>query len=134
MKPAFRRLASLANVIYALSLVQIVWLVWYFYTGRGGPSELACYLVPVALVLQMLFHYREQQLYPAQTTLAQIRRKNRHSLSRARRAAAPSLARKRNDAIAAAVSAPHPAKSIAKDATAQVGPQLTFDKVGSSRS
>ena len=65
MNPSFRRFVSLANVIYLLSLVQLVWLVWYFYTGRGGPSELACYLVPVALVLQILFHYREQKLYPA---------------------------------------------------------------------
>jgi hypothetical protein len=39
------------------------WLVWYFYTGRGGPSELACYLVPIALTLQILFRYREGKLY-----------------------------------------------------------------------
>jgi TRAP transporter 4TM/12TM fusion protein len=58
-----RRLATLASVTYALSLVLFVWLVWYFYTGRGGPSELACYLVPVALVLQILFRYREGKLY-----------------------------------------------------------------------
>lgn len=57
------RFANLANLAYALSVVQIVWLVWYFYTGRGGPSELACYLVPVALMLQVLFRYRQEKLY-----------------------------------------------------------------------
>jgi TRAP transporter 4TM/12TM fusion protein len=58
-----RGFASLANLTYAISLVLFVWLVWYFYTGRGGPSELACYLVPIALILQILFRYQEGKLY-----------------------------------------------------------------------
>jgi TRAP transporter 4TM/12TM fusion protein len=55
--------AALAHLTYAISLVMFGWLVWYFYTGRGGPSELACYLVPIALTLQILFRYREGKLY-----------------------------------------------------------------------
>ena len=59
-----RRFATLATATYALSIVQLGWLIWYFYTGRGGPGELAAYLVPVALALQILFHYRKERLYP----------------------------------------------------------------------
>ena len=55
----------LRRAIQLLSAVFFAWLVWYFYTGRGGPSELACYLVPVALALQILFRTREGRLYPA---------------------------------------------------------------------
>jgi len=57
-------LATLANATFVLSLVLFTWLVWYFYTGRGGPSELACYLVPVALALQILFTIQKGPLYP----------------------------------------------------------------------
>jgi len=62
--------ANLANLTYAISLVMFAWLVWYFYTGRGGPSELACYLVPIALILQILFRYREGKLYEFLPTMA----------------------------------------------------------------
>lgn len=55
---------------FALSLAFFAWLVWYFYTGRGGPSELAAYLVPVALALQILFHLREERLYPKLPAIA----------------------------------------------------------------
>jgi TRAP transporter 4TM/12TM fusion protein len=57
-------LATLANATFVVSLVLFVWLVWYFYTGRGGPSELACYLVPFALALQILFTVQKGPLYP----------------------------------------------------------------------
>lgn len=70
MSAPLKRCATLANLTYALSLVQFVWLVWYFYTGSGGPSELACYLVPIALVLQILFRYREGKLYAFLPTTA----------------------------------------------------------------
>ena len=70
MRAGLLRHANLSNTTYALSLVLFTWLVWYFYTGRGGPSELACYLVPVALTLQILFRYREGKLYPALPTAA----------------------------------------------------------------
>lgn len=65
-----RRYATLANLVYALALVQFTWLVWYFYTGSGGPSELACYLVPIALILQILFRYRQGKLYAFLPTTA----------------------------------------------------------------
>jgi TRAP transporter 4TM/12TM fusion protein len=57
-------LATLANATFVLALVLFAWLVWYFYTGRGGPSELACYLVPLALALQILFTRQNGPLYP----------------------------------------------------------------------
>jgi TRAP transporter 4TM/12TM fusion protein len=63
MLDRLRGFASLANLTYGLSLFMFAWLVWYFYTGRGGPSELACYLVPIALILQILFRYRDGKLY-----------------------------------------------------------------------
>ena len=62
--PRLKGLATLANATFALSLVLFAWLVWYFYTGRGGPSELACYLVPIALALQILFTRQNGPLYP----------------------------------------------------------------------
>jgi TRAP transporter 4TM/12TM fusion protein len=64
MREGLLRHANLSNAIYALSLVLFAWLVWYFYTGRGGPSELACYLVPIALALQILFTRQNGPLYP----------------------------------------------------------------------
>ena len=58
-----KRHASLANLIFALSLVLFVWVVWYCYTGYGGPQELVSRLVPIALSLQILFMYRKEYLY-----------------------------------------------------------------------
>jgi TRAP transporter 4TM/12TM fusion protein len=58
-----KRYANLANLTYGISLILFVWLVWYFYTGFGGPSELACYLLPIALILQILFSYQKDKLY-----------------------------------------------------------------------
>ena len=55
---------DLRNATFLLSLVMFGWLVWYFYTGAGGPRELATNLVPVALLLQILFMYRQSYLYP----------------------------------------------------------------------
>lgn len=53
----------LKNLTFILSLVMFIWLIWYFYTGFGGPMELACYLVPIALLVQILFMYQEDYLY-----------------------------------------------------------------------
>jgi TRAP transporter 4TM/12TM fusion protein len=55
--------ANLRNLTFAVSLVFFVWLVWYFYTGLGGGLLLAVRLIPVALILQILFLYRESYLY-----------------------------------------------------------------------
>jgi TRAP transporter 4TM/12TM fusion protein len=65
-----KQVANLSNLIFGVSLVLFVWLVWYFYTGRGGPSELAVYLLPIALILQILFRYREGKLYALLPTAA----------------------------------------------------------------
>ncbi|HET9903312.1 MAG TPA: TRAP transporter fused permease subunit [Xanthobacteraceae bacterium] len=54
---------SLRNVIFAISAGMFAWLVWYFYTGFGGPRELATQLVPVALLLQILLMHEQGRLY-----------------------------------------------------------------------
>ncbi len=58
-----RRQFSLNNAILFFSLVLLTWLLWYFYTGFGGPQELVSRLLSVALILQVLFMYREDYLY-----------------------------------------------------------------------
>jgi len=58
-----RKILNLTNLILAFALVQLVWLLWYFYTGFGGPQELVSRLLSVALILQILFMYRERYLY-----------------------------------------------------------------------
>jgi TRAP transporter 4TM/12TM fusion protein len=58
-----KRLANIDNLILALSLVMLGWLVWYFYTGYGGPQELVARLLPMALALQILFMYQRDRLY-----------------------------------------------------------------------
>jgi TRAP transporter 4TM/12TM fusion protein len=55
---------NLGNLTFAVSLAFFAWLVRYFYTGLGGPVELAARLIPVALILQVLFLYRKAPLYP----------------------------------------------------------------------
>jgi TRAP transporter 4TM/12TM fusion protein len=57
------RLVSLSNLIFVFSVIQFVWLVWYFYTGYGGPQELVARLLSVTLILQILFMYRQDYLY-----------------------------------------------------------------------
>ncbi len=58
-----KRYADLKNLIFPVSLVQFVWLIWYFYTGYGGPRELVTRLLPVALLLQILLLYQQDYLY-----------------------------------------------------------------------
>ena len=58
-----KRHANLKNLIFGLSIFMFVWLCWYFYTGFGGPSELAAHLLPVALALQILLMYQKDYLY-----------------------------------------------------------------------
>jgi TRAP transporter 4TM/12TM fusion protein len=57
------RYATLPNLIFAFALIQVVWLVWFFYTGLGGAQELVTRLLPVALTLQILFMYRDGYFY-----------------------------------------------------------------------
>jgi TRAP transporter 4TM/12TM fusion protein len=65
-----KRHANLANLIFVLSLILFVWLIWYFYTGYGGPRLLATRLVPIALLLQTLFLCRQDLLYKRLPPLA----------------------------------------------------------------
>ena len=58
-----KRHASLRNLIGALALVLFAWIIWYCYTGFGGPQELVSRLLPIALALQILFMYQADYLY-----------------------------------------------------------------------
>jgi TRAP transporter 4TM/12TM fusion protein len=53
----------LRNVIFVFATIQTVWLVWYFYTGYGGPQELVARVMSIALILQILFMYQDNYLY-----------------------------------------------------------------------
>ena len=55
---------NLKNLTFVLSVVLFVWIVWYCYTGFGGPQELVARLLPIALALQVLFMYQLTGLYP----------------------------------------------------------------------
>jgi TRAP transporter 4TM/12TM fusion protein len=58
-----QRYLSLANINFALSFVLFAWVVWYCYTGFGGPQELVSRLLPIALAVQILFMYRKEYFY-----------------------------------------------------------------------
>jgi TRAP transporter 4TM/12TM fusion protein len=60
---AIKRQLTLTNLILVFSLIQFCWLVWYFYTGFGGPQELVAHVMSIALILQILFMYRAKPLY-----------------------------------------------------------------------
>jgi len=57
------RLLTLRNVIFVFASIQTVWLIWYFWTGSGGPQELVAHVMSVALILQILFMYQDGDLY-----------------------------------------------------------------------
>lgn len=63
MSEGIRKHFSLNNVILFFSTVLLSWLLYYFYTGAGGPQELASRLIPIAIILQILFMYREGYFY-----------------------------------------------------------------------
>jgi TRAP transporter 4TM/12TM fusion protein len=54
---------DLRTPTFLVSLVLFAWLIWYFYTGLGGPLELAARLLSIALIVQILFMYRQDYLY-----------------------------------------------------------------------
>ncbi len=58
-----KRQANLANLIFVFALIQFVWLLWYYYTGFGGPQELVSRLLSITLILQILFMYQQDYLY-----------------------------------------------------------------------
>jgi TRAP transporter 4TM/12TM fusion protein len=57
-------LGSVSSLILVFGTIQLVWLVWYFYTGSGGPQELCSQVLSIALILQVLFMYKDGPLYP----------------------------------------------------------------------
>jgi len=59
-----KRVATIGNLILVFSLIQFGWLVWYFYTGYGGPQELVARVMSIALILQILFMHQQGNLYP----------------------------------------------------------------------
>ena len=63
MSDWLKRHGNLNNLTFCFSLVLFVWLIWYFYTGYGGPSELATYLLPIALIVQILVMYQQGYFY-----------------------------------------------------------------------
>ena len=54
---------NLGNLIFVLALIQLGWLIWYYYTGSGGPQELVARVLSIALILQILFMYQQDYLY-----------------------------------------------------------------------
>ncbi len=54
---------SLSNLILAFALLQFGWLIWYYYTGLGGPQQLVAHVMSIALILQVLFTYQQGDLY-----------------------------------------------------------------------
>ncbi len=63
MSDGIRGVISLRNIIFFVSVVQLVWLGWYFYTGSGGPQELVAHVLSITLILQILFMYKQDYLY-----------------------------------------------------------------------
>ena len=61
---ALKRHVNLGNLTFVFSLVMFAWVVWYCYTGFGGAQELVSRLLPIALILQILFMYQKDYLYP----------------------------------------------------------------------
>ena len=60
---ALKQYATLKNLTFLFALIQIVWLIWFFYTGLGGAQELVAHVLSIALILQILFMYQEGPLY-----------------------------------------------------------------------
>src|SRR5262245_47459451 len=62
-RDALKNHATLRNAIFVFAVIQTVWLIWYFWTGSGGPQELVAYVMSIALILQILFMYQDDDLY-----------------------------------------------------------------------
>jgi TRAP transporter 4TM/12TM fusion protein len=60
---ALKKYATLKNLTFVFALIQVVWLVWFFYTGLGGAQELVARAMSIALLLQLLFMYEQDYLY-----------------------------------------------------------------------
>jgi TRAP transporter 4TM/12TM fusion protein len=62
-RESFKAQITLGNVIFVFAVIQTVWLIWYFWTGSGGPQELVAYVMSIALILQILFMYQDGDFY-----------------------------------------------------------------------
>src|SRR5262245_41333846 len=63
MVDRLKSLITLANAILAVAIVQLAWLIWYYYTGYGGDQQLVANVLPIAITLQILFMYQQGYLY-----------------------------------------------------------------------
>ncbi len=62
-RETFGKHVTLQNLTFALASIQLVWLIWFFYTGLRGGQELVAHVMPIALTLQILFMYQGGYLY-----------------------------------------------------------------------
>ena len=63
MTDRLKKLVNIRNGILVLALVQLAWLLWFYYTGYGGSQELVAHVMSIALTLQILFMYEQGYLY-----------------------------------------------------------------------
>jgi TRAP transporter 4TM/12TM fusion protein len=63
MVDRLKSLITLANAIFVIAVVQLAWLIWYYYTGYGGDQQLVANVLPIAITLQILFMYQQGYLY-----------------------------------------------------------------------
>jgi TRAP transporter 4TM/12TM fusion protein len=54
---------NLRNLIFVFGVIQLGWLLWYYYTGYGGPQELVARVLSIALILQILLMYQQGYFY-----------------------------------------------------------------------
>ncbi len=54
----------LGRIYIVVSLIFLASLIYYYYTGVGGPLRLAIVMVPYAFILHVLDSLRRNQLYP----------------------------------------------------------------------
>lgn len=57
------RVLTLKNIIFVFATIQFAWIVWYCFTGLGGPQELVARLLSISLIVQILFMLQHGQLY-----------------------------------------------------------------------
>lgn len=64
------KVLTLRNMTLLASAILFAVLIHYFFTGSGGQRYLAVRMVPLALIIQILFHIQEGHLYPRLPRLA----------------------------------------------------------------
>lgn len=61
---------TLKNLTFVASAILFTVLIYYFFTGAGGQRYLAVRMVPLALIIQILYHIQNGHLYPRLPLLA----------------------------------------------------------------